>query len=75
MEKEQKELKEIDDKIEAEIRSLRKERNRARLITEKGQPPKKRMKIENRDYVSIRETWGPPKTSAPQKNKKQGERD
>ena len=73
LEKEQKELKEIDDKIEAEIRSLRRERNKTRLITEKGQPPKKRMKIEDRDYISIRETWGPPKTTAPQKNKKNRE--
>ena len=39
-EKEAKIEKEKEEKLEREIRELRKERNRARLITEKNQRPK-----------------------------------
>ena len=53
-EKEQKMRKEKDDKIEEEIRTLRKSRNKARMRTEKGQPAQKRRKMEEENYVSIR---------------------
>ena len=66
-EKEQKVRKEKDDKIEEEIRNLRKSRNKARMRTEKGQPAQKRRKMEEENYISIRETWGQPKTTSPKK--------
>ena len=63
--------KEKEEKMEREIRELRKERNRARLITEKNQRPKKRQKIDEDNYISIRSVWGHPNITAPGKNTKE----
>ena len=64
-EKEIKVMKEKEDKIEAEIRAMRKDRNKARLVTEKGQPSKKRRKAEDNNHISIRKTWEQPRPTAP----------
>ena len=68
IEKELKEEKRIDDEIEEKIRTLRKAKNKTRLVTEKN-TSNKRQKLDNTEYVSLRDTWGPPPTSAPVKNK------
>ena len=65
--------KEKEEKMEREIRELRKERNRARLITEKNQRPKKRQKIDEENYISIRSVWGHPNITASVKNIKEDE--
>ena len=44
-------------------------RNKARLTTEQSNPAKKRLKLENTNYISIRESWDHPLTSAPKENK------
>ena len=69
LEKEMKEEKAKDEAIEKEIRDLRKERNRARLITEKNGADKKRRKIDEEQFISIRKIWGPPPPAAPEKRK------
>ena len=46
--------KEKDEKIEKEIRELRKERNKGRLIPEKNTNLSKRRKIDEEQYISIR---------------------
>ena len=48
---------------------MRKERNRMRLQKERNQPPKKKIKTDDTESVSIREIWGRPPPSAPSKNK------
>ena len=63
-EKELKIDKDKEERIETEIRQLQKERNRARLVTEKNQQPKKRQKIDEENYISIITVWGQPKTEA-----------
>ena len=68
-EKELRIEKEKDEKLEKEIRAMRKERNRARLVTEKNNRPNKKLKTNDENYVSIRQVWGPPTTTAPNKNK------
>ena len=44
---------------------MRKDWNRARLVTEKGQPSKKRRKAEDNNHISIRKTWEQPRPTAP----------
>ena len=56
-EKEMMEEKKREDQIEAKIRNLRKTRNKARLITEKNNQPNKRQKIDETNYISIRDQW------------------
>ena len=68
LERELEEERKIENKIEEKIRVLRKARNKTRLTTDRGNPAKKRQKMEDTTYVSIRDSWGPPKTSAPRKN-------
>ena len=68
-EKELRIEKEKDEKLEKEIRTMRKERNRARLITEKNHRPTKRMKTDEGNYISIRKVWGYPKPTAPEKKR------
>ena len=48
-----------------------KNKHKARLETEKAKknPPAKRQKIQESRYISIRNTWGPPPTTVPQKIK------
>ena len=65
-EKEKKEEK--DDIIEQKIRKLRKEMNRQRLTNERQNPNKKRQKLDNSNYISIKDNWGPP----PLKKEKEG---
>ena len=69
LEKEMKVEKAKDEAIEKEIRELRKERNRGRLITEKNGADEKRRKIEEEKFISIRKIWGPPPPAAPEKRK------
>ena len=68
-EKEMEEDKKKESEIEEKIRNLRKQRNKARLITERSNPARKRQKLDNISYISIRETWGHPPPSAPKKHK------
>ena len=58
--------------MEAKIRALRKERNKARLHPTKEQGPKcKRRKINEKEYVNIKEIWGEPKQGIAEKRKKE----
>ena len=66
-EQEMKQEKEEEDIILGKIRQLRKSRNKARLTTGKSEPGAKRRKTAEDNYISIREVWGPPTISAPQK--------
>ena len=66
IEKELRDEKKLEDEIEARIRTLRKEKNKARITSDRP-VAKKRMKIDSTTYVSIRETWGPPPPTAPKK--------
>ena len=70
LENEIAEEKKVEEELEKKLRTLRKEKNKKRLITEKGQPAKKRQKIQDSEYISIRETWGPPLPTAPKKTQK-----
>ena len=59
----------MEEELEKKLRILKKERNRTRLTTEKGQPAKKKQKTNDTEYISIRNTWGPPPPPvAPKKN-------
>ena len=71
-EKELNAEKSAEKEFEDKVRELRKNRNKARLITEKNPPPK-RQKIEEGSYISIRKTWGPPPPCAPKKNPPMGD--
>ena len=71
LEKEIRLEKENEDRIEEKVRQMRKTRNKARLVTDNN--PRKRQKLENNEYISIRKTWGPPTSSAPTKNKTDGQ--
>ena len=64
-EKELNVIKEKEGKKEAKIRAMRKDWNRPRLVTEKGQPSKKRRKAEDNNHISIRKTWEQPRPTAP----------
>ena len=68
MEKEIRIEKEKESKFEEKVRKLRKERNRAR-IHQGGNTASKRQKINEEEYISIREVWGPPERNAPGKKK------
>ena len=74
-EKQLKDEKEKEDEVESRIRKLRKQKNKARLVTETNKPTNKRQKIDDTNYISIRDTWGPPITSAPRKNKPENDID
>ena len=63
-----REEKKLDDEIEEKIRALRKAKNKTRLITEKS-TSNKRQKLDITEYASLRDTWGPPPTTVPIKNK------
>ena len=67
LEKEIEEEKKIEEELEKKVRTMRKERNKMRLTTDRNQPARKRQKMEDTDYISIREHWGPPKILAPKK--------
>ena len=59
-----------EEKIEYKIRQLRKQRNKARLLPSREQgPSQKRRRIDENNYVSIKEVWGEPEHSKPCKNK------
>ena len=62
--------KKEEEKLEAKIRALRKERNKARLHPTKEQGPKsKRRKINETEYIDIKEIWGEPKPTNAEKRK------
>ena len=50
-----REEKKEDDFIEEKIRKLRKERNRERLLPSRGEPSRKRQKME--EGISMRSVW------------------
>ena len=53
--------KKNDERIEARIRQLRKERNKARLQPSREQgPASKRRKLEENEYINVTELWGEP---------------
>merc|ERR1712240_192915 len=60
MERELKKEKEKEEQYERKIRELRKEMNRVRLKKDDKIQPNKRRKLENEEYVSIRNSWGHP---------------
>ena len=70
MEADLKREKAKENEYEKKIRTLRKERNRARLIKDHNIQPVKRQKISNEEYISVRKTWGQPPPSAPGKTKR-----
>ena len=70
IEKEIKEEKIAEEEIESKIRELRKKRNKERLIREKN-VTRKRQKINEDKYISIRDKWGPPSYTAPQKTQRE----
>ena len=72
-EKELRIEKEKEEKIEEKIRQLRKTKNKARLNNDRTNPVRKRQKLDEEKYISIRTTWGHPITTAPQE--KRSERD
>ena len=68
--KELEQEKQEEDRLEARIRALRKERNKARLHpTREPDNLKKRRKVENGNYIKIQELWGEPEQARPNKNK------
>ena len=71
-EKEITEEKNKEQEFEKKLRNLRKEKNKARLKTDKN-PPAKRLKVETEGYVNIRKVWGAPEPSAPKKNPQEKE--
>ena len=72
LEKEVLEEKRMDEEIEEKVRNLRKARNKARLKTEKETSiqPKKKLKMEDSTTIAIRDVWGHPPPTAPEKDKK-----
>ena len=64
-EKEMEDENKKEEKIEEKIRNMRRKMNKARLMSEK--PASKRLKTQNENYISIRDTWGAPTITAPQK--------
>ena len=60
--------KENDSRLEARIREMRKSRNKARLNNNKQGPVNKKQKIEQDQYINIRNVWGAPTTNAPVKH-------
>ena len=75
LEKEILKEKKMDEEIEEKVRNLRKARNKARLKTEKetSMQPKKKMKMEDSTTIAIRDIWGHPPPTAPEKNKRDPE--
>ena len=64
----------LEDELDKKIRQLRKLRNKERLVPAKGgNNGTKRRKINDKEYVTIQENWGPPTTTGSQKNKKEQE--
>ena len=58
--------KKDDEKIEAKIRQLRKEKNKARLHPDRDNGPRK---IDENNYVDIQEVWKKTEITKQQKNK------
>ena len=59
-----------EEKLEKMIITLRKKKNQSRLVPSKSeQSGAKRRKINDQEYISMKEIWGKPKASVPKKNK------
>ena len=57
-----------DAELDKKIRELRKIRNKERLVpAREGNAGTKRRKINNNEYVTIEENWGPPVRTTPKK--------
>ena len=63
-----------EEKIEGKIRQLRKDRNKARLhpMREQG-PSRKRRKVNDGEYINIKEIWDKPRMSTTTKRTKETE--
>ena len=62
--------KEQEEKLEQQIKNLRKQRNKARLLPAKEQiQGTKRRKIDHEKYVTIQEIWAQPETPSQTNNK------
>ena len=71
-EKEVEDEKNEDDIVEKKIREMRKEQNKKRLHpTKETGTAMKRRKVNDNEYVSIREIWGRPEKKIPVKIKNQ----
>ena len=68
LEEELRKERNIEEEIEAKVRALRMESNRARLPTDNDKP-NKRQKINTENYISVRKIWGPPTSMTPSKKK------
>ena len=55
--------------FERKVRQMRKERNKARLQRDNITEPRKRMKVDETSYISVRQTWGPPEKTEPMKDR------
>ena len=59
-----------EEKLEKMIITLRKKKNKSRLVPSKGERSgAKRRKINDQEYISMKEIWGKPTPSVPKKNK------
>ena len=57
-----------DAELDKKIRELRKLRNKERLVpAREGNAGTERRKINNQEYVTIEEKWGPPVRTTPKK--------
>ena len=69
-EKDLRQEKDEDDRIDKKIRELRKQKNKARLHPTKPEGPEtKRRKITDKKYVAKQEIWGKPDKTEPIKTK------
>ena len=58
-----------EEKLEAKISVLRKEKNKARLHpTKEGGPTRKKRKINENEYISIEQVWEKPSTTKARKS-------
>ena len=68
-EKELQKEKKAEAEFENKLRTLRKERNKQRLMKETTLHPRKKQKIDEENaFISIRNSWGQPPPSAPKKH-------
>ena len=54
-------------KVEDKVRVMRKKHNKARLLPAREGPPEKRRKLNEEEYISIKEVWGALPTALPEK--------
>ena len=67
LERELLEEKEKEERLERKVRDFRRFKCKARLGPGKESVPAKRQKLDDSSYVSIRQAWGAPDKTVPQK--------